>query len=301
MIKEKNSMKLMKLFKKNNVKKTKYNKIEKATIIKSKDKYSINPEHVFCVELKETLVERDSLFENEFRLFQENKCPNCFQSIDVPLEKKRKCPLCSKKITLRTNYKTKKRLAISEERLEEYNIFDGEIKKLNFLDKQFRGTLSRTEFFEKTKLINSPLLIDKAFRYWEKIKNNKIMKAINGYKKNPKNKNIIGFAFQSAAFYVGNMARIRIHQQNHDRSIELICQALYYDVLAQHILYSDDKDVKTYKVWGVKDLKIIIKKGRIKESIEDVYLKNSKRAYNTIAGMKPLTPEESLKYIEELI
>lgn len=98
-------------------------------------------EMIFSKEMKDWLQEDERAFELEYKCFENNTCPNCGVLLDGKITTSKKCPECKKQITIRTNYRTKKRLLIGTDKIEQYNKLDKKRKEINFCDRQLQNML----------------------------------------------------------------------------------------------------------------------------------------------------------------
>ena len=109
----------------NNTNKTIATKPRKSNIIETHNMF-------FEDEWKEWFNNDKTIFEYEYSCFQNNACPNCGVVLDKQISSSKKCQECNKKMVVRTNYKTKQKLIIGEDKIDSYNKLDLKRKEIKF-------------------------------------------------------------------------------------------------------------------------------------------------------------------------
>ena len=115
----------------NNTNKTIATKPRKSNIIETHNMF-------FEDEWKEWFNNDKTIFEYEYSCFQNNACPNCGVVLDKQISSSKKCQECNKKMVVRTNYKTKQKLIIGEDKIDSYNKLDFKRKEINFCEQHLQ-------------------------------------------------------------------------------------------------------------------------------------------------------------------
>lgn len=138
-------MKLFNFFKKkNNISK----KCNISNFNLNKSKKQLTSLEYFEDKMKECNFKYEKNFLNEYLLFEKNVCPNCACVLDKKVTTTKKCPECGEKIITRTNAYTKKRLLLSENKVNLFEKYNSEMKEILFYENQ----LKKTYFFHQDYL-----------------------------------------------------------------------------------------------------------------------------------------------------
>ena len=118
--------------------------IEKSKSIKSENKKTQNRSSLETVQyfkeyIATWLQEEIQLFNEEYNYYINNCCPNCGCFLEQKIMSSKKCPECKKKIILRTNRLTSKKLILSENRAKEYDDHDKKRSEILYFEKIISG------------------------------------------------------------------------------------------------------------------------------------------------------------------
>ena len=102
--------------------------------------------------------EDNTKFSDEYQYYKNNCCPNCGLILEKKLSSSKKCFECKKNILVRTNYKTKQKLYIGEDKAKEYEKLDKVRKEINFCEQHLKkmfygdeGLLDEFNYLKKQK------------------------------------------------------------------------------------------------------------------------------------------------------
>lgn len=137
--------------------------------VNKKDHNNIQCEDFLEEDINYINSKTKTLFLNEYTFFKNKVCPNCGSVLDKSFEKSFKCPECKKNIFIKTDYRSKERLAISEDRLNDYQKLIDERVKLNSLNRLLANTqdicnISKKEFND-LRLTKTGTTFNQMFHY----------------------------------------------------------------------------------------------------------------------------------------
>ncbi len=105
-------------------------------------KSSLEKIQYFKEYMNDWLQENNSIFNEEYSFFCNNCCPNCGCVLDIKIKSSKKCPECKRKIILRTNKLTSKKLLLSEKRAIEYDSHDKKRSEIIY----FENIISKRQY-----------------------------------------------------------------------------------------------------------------------------------------------------------
>ena len=98
--------------------------------------------HIFERELSKWTIENQSIFQEEYRLYELNCCPYCGVIADKKIDSSKKCTSCKEKIVVRTNKKNHRKLLLTEKRAKEFDKMDEKRKEIVFMEKHMNALSS---------------------------------------------------------------------------------------------------------------------------------------------------------------
>ncbi len=108
-------------------------------IFKNKNK---SKRHIFERELSKWIIENQSIFQDEYRLYELNCCPYCGVIADKKIDSSKKCTSCKEKIIVRTNKKNNRKLLLTDKRAKEFDKMNEKRKEIVFMEKQMNALSS---------------------------------------------------------------------------------------------------------------------------------------------------------------
>ena len=100
----------------------------------SSRKVNIDKIKYFRDDINNWLNEDELEFADEYNYYENNVCANCGCVLDTKITSSKTCKFCNKKIVLRTNKITSKKLFLSEERAREYDRHDKKRSEILFFE-----------------------------------------------------------------------------------------------------------------------------------------------------------------------
>lgn len=106
---------------------------------KTKIKKRVSGDLIFKDEMQKWIDENYFLFQNEYSYYDNNCCPNCGIVLNANILKSKKCPECKKRINVRTNRETGKKLLLTDLEITKFEKDNLKRKDILFYEKWLKA------------------------------------------------------------------------------------------------------------------------------------------------------------------